>query len=193
MGQPNGPVDAREQLAFVFDTDRIRVDRSQTYTVADPDHQMSYDPLVAWFRASEPAVDIAWTFSLANIRIDLSRAPAEVALLPSMLHAIRRDGRGEDDVVMAGLLQADDAYLLPDVMGDGVRAAVEKTATEIIGKHQTSNILVDVGPTNEFVGRGGVLDFLRAYNLSFEEAQSVSSQLPVYAEFTATEGGLQAR
>ena len=190
IGKPSGPSGSREQLAFIFDSGRIRVDRSQTYTVADPDDRMTYDPLVGWFQAAEPRVDSAWTFSVANIRIDLGHAPDEVALLPSMLRAIRYDGRGEDDVVMVGLLQADDAYLIPDVMGDRVSAAVVKTATEVIGKHQTSNILVDVGPTTEYVGRGGALDFLRIYNLSLEAAQAVSSQLPVYAEFSATEGGV---
>tara|TARA_R110002049_G_scaffold46487_1_gene135152 strand:+ start:104962 stop:106107 length:1146 start_codon:yes stop_codon:yes gene_type:complete len=189
LGEPIGPADARERLAFIFDTDRVRVDRSQTYVVADPENQMSYEPLVAWFQTSEADPSFAWTFSFVNVRIDLGRAPSEVALLPSMMHAIRRDGRGEDDVVVAGLLQADDAYLLPDVMGDDVRAAVRTDSTDLLGKHQTCNILVDIDSTSEFVGRGGVLDFLRVYNLTLEDAQKVSKHLPVYGEFTATEGG----
>jgi hypothetical protein len=34
-----------------------------------------------------------------------------------------------------------------------------------------------------------VYDFLRAHNLSIAQAQKVSPYLPVYAEFTAWEGG----
>ena len=191
LGPPDGPPHAQERLAFVFDTQRIRVDRSQTYSIADPAHQMTYDPLVAWFQAGEPEAEVAWTFSLVNVRVDLAQAPLEVALLPAILKAVRYDGRGEDDVVMAGLLQADDAYLLPGTFSNDVRPAIRSTTTDVMGQHQTSNLLVDFDPTNEFLGRGGVLDFLRIYNLSLDEAKVISTQLPIFAEFSAYEGGLR--
>jgi hypothetical protein len=189
IGEPTGPSDRPEQLAFIFDTTRVVVDRHQTYTVEDPDDQVTFDPLVAWFRAAQPDVSRAWTFSLVNIRVDLARAPAEVALLPGMMAAIRNDGRGEDDIVLVGLFQADDAYLLPTMDGEQVRAAVRSRPTDIFGKYQTSNLLVDTATTSESVGRGGVFDYLRLYNLNLTEAETVTSHLPVFAEFTATEGG----
>ncbi|EMI53688.1 exonuclease/endonuclease/phosphatase family protein [Rhodopirellula sallentina] len=188
LGPPTGPEDRGEQMAILFNPDRVRVDRTQTYTVADPDNQLTYDPLVAWFRAAEPPVSEAWTFSLVNVRIDLSRAPREVALLGQLLKSVREDGRGEDDVVLAGLFQADDAYLLPVIAGPNVRASVTSTPTDIFGRHQTSNVLYDRELTAEAIGRGGVYDFLRVYNLSVAQAQAVSSYLPVYAEFTPLEG-----
>ena len=212
VGEASGPAARQEQLAFVFDTSRVRVDRKQTYTVADPQNQMTYDPVVAWFQASEPPASTAWTFSLVNVRVDLSRAPIEVALLPKVLKSVRADGRGEDDVVMAGLFQADDAYLVPTVadaaasanaaalntialddrsysQSSHVRAAVRSVPTDIFGRHQTSNILMDTQLCREFLGRGGALDFLRVYNLTLAEAEVVSSHLPVFGEFTAIEGG----
>lgn len=188
LGKPTGPEDRPEQLAFIFDTTRVRVDRQQTYTIQDPDEQISFDPLVAWFRAAEPASNRAWTFSLVNIRVDLARAPAEVALLRDLMDSIRQDGRGEDDVVMLGLFQADDAYLIPTLGGRKVRAAVRNLPTDIFGKYQTSNVLIDSATTSEYVGRGGVLDYTGLFNLNATEAESVSSQLPVYAEFSALEG-----
>jgi hypothetical protein len=189
IGEPTGPTDRPEQLAFVFDATRVVVDRRQTYTVEDPDHQVTFDPLVAWFRAAQPDASQAWTFSLVNMRVDLARAPGEVALLPGMMAAIRNDGRGEDDIVLVGLFQADDAYLLPTIDGEKVRAAVRSRPTDIFGKYQTSNLLVDTATTSESVGRGGVFDYLRLYNLNLTEAETVTSHLPVFAEFTATEGG----
>ena len=102
--------------------------------------------------------------------------------------AIRKDGRGEDDVVLAGLFQADDAYLIPTLGGEKIQAAVSSRPTDIFGKYQTSNILVDTRMTSEYVGRGGVLDYLRLYNLNNAQAESVSSQLPVFAEFSVIEG-----
>lgn len=188
LGGSTGPADRGEQMVILFRPDRIRVDRTQTYTVADPDQQMLYDPLVAWFRAAQPSADRAWTFTVANVRIDLGRAPSEVALLGQLFDSIRDDGRGEDDILMAGLFQADDAYLLPTMASRSMRAAVSSTPTDVFGRHQTENIVFDAESTAEAIGRGGVYDFLRVYNLSLSEAQTVSSYLPVYAEFSTLEG-----
>ena len=190
VSKPVGPRDRPEQLAFVFDTTRVRVDRRATYTMDDPDEQFSFDPLVAWFRAAKPEPERAWTFSLVNVRIDLARAPREVAVLPQVLTAVRKDGRHEDDVVLAGLFQADDAYLIPTMGGQGMRVAVRSVPTDIFGRYQTSNLLVDTATTTEFLGRGGVYDFPNLLDLNQAEAETISSQLPVYGEFTAVEGGL---
>lgn len=188
MGPPTGPADRREQLAILFNPTRVRVDRTQTYTVSDPDNQLAYDPLVAWFRAAEPETNKAWTFSLVNVRVDLARAPREVAVLGQLFDSVREDGRGEDDVVITGLFQADDAYLLPVIAGPSIQAAVSSSPTDIYGRHQTSNVLFDRASTAEAIGRGGVYDFLRVYNLSVAQAQAVSSYLPVFAEFSPLEG-----
>lgn len=187
-GPAGGMSERGEQLAILFNPSRVRVDRTQTYTVADPDNQLTYDPLVAWFRAAEPDEAAAWTFSVVNVRIDLARAPREVAVLGQLFHSVREDGRGEDDVIVAGLFQADDSYLLPVIAGPEIRAAVTSTPTDVFGRHQTSNVLFDRSNTVEAIGRGGVYDFLRVYNLSVAEAQAVSSYLPVYAEFSPIEG-----
>jgi len=188
VGPPTGPTDRPEQLAFIFDTARVLVDRRQTYTLADPDNQMTFDPLVAWFRSAEGTPRQAWTFSFVNIRVDLARAPNEVALLPEIVEAIRGDGRGEDDLIIAGLVQADDAYLLPMLKNKAARAAVRNRPTDIFGRYQTSNLLIDAESTREYLGRGGVFDYLGAFNLNLTEAETVTSHLPVYGEFTATEG-----
>jgi len=188
IGEPTGPKDRPEQLAFIFDTSRLRVDRRQTYTIQDPTNRLTYDPLVAWFRTSEPNVSRAWTFSLVNIRFDLSNAPAEVEMLSEVIDSVRNDGRGEDDVVLAGLFQADDAYLIPSIGRENMFAAVRGRATDVFGKYQTSNILVDDQVTVESIGRGGVFDYPRILDLNPVEAEAVSGQLPVYAEFSIVEG-----
>ncbi|WP_146454564.1 deoxyribonuclease I [Rubripirellula tenax] len=189
LGESSGPAGRQEQLAFIFDTNQVLVDRRQTYTVEDPTQQMTYDPLVATFRAAKPDSQTAWTFSLVNVRVDLTRAQSEVALLPSVLHSVRADGRGEDDVVMLGLFQADDAYLVPTMGGGAMRAAVQGRATDIYGRYQTNNILIDTVPTSEFLGRAGVYDYARAQDINPIEAETVTSHLPVFADFTAHEGG----
>lgn len=190
MGQPVGPRDRPEQMAFIFDKTTVLVDRRHTYTLDDPEEQLSFEPLVAWFRAASPPVGQAWTFSLVNVRIDLARAPDEVAVLPQILSTIRRDGRGEDDVILLGLFQADDAYLLPIVGDQAFKAAVRSRPTDVFGRYQTSNLLIDATATSEYLGRGGAYDFAQVLGLNLAQAETVTSQLPVYAEFSAVEGGL---
>ena len=188
LGPPTGPTDRSEQLAFIFDKSKVVVDRRQTYTLDDPENQMTFDPLVAWFRGVQSLPGQAWTFSFVNIRIDLARAPNEVALLPKIIQAIRGDGRREDDLVIAGLLQADDAYLLPTLASKSVQATVRNRPTDIFGRYQTSNLMIDTSSTTEYMGRGGVFDYLDTFNLNLAEAETVTSHLPVYGEFSATEG-----
>jgi hypothetical protein len=189
MGSATGPRGRQEQLAFLFDTTTVLVDRTQTYTVSDPAEELTYDPMVASFRAAEPPSTKAWTFSIVNVRIDLSKAATEVALLPSIITSVRRDGRGEDDVIVMGLLQADDAYLLPTVGENAFHAAVRHRSTDVFSRFQTSNILIDRDATSEYLGRGGVFDYRRNYDLNPIEAEAVTSHLPAFAEFTAHEGG----
>ena len=189
LGEQSSDLQNPEHLAVIFDVDRVRVDRTATYTIADPTNALMYDPLVTWFRVAEPAQSNAWTFTLVNVHVELTRAKAEVAVLPTVFASVRNDGRGEDDVVMAGLFQADDRYLIPSIMGQEMVAAVRSMPTDIFGRHQTSNVIVQRGQTSEFLGRGGVVNILRQYNLSKSEAESVSPHLPIFADFTPVEGG----
>lgn len=178
-----------EQLVIVYDTNRVVTDRSQLYTVADPENRLSHKPLVAWFRAAEANPQRAWTFSLVNMRVDLSRARHEVAEMPRLIAAIHGDGRGEDDVVIAGLLQADHHYLMGILGGANHWFATHDKSTDVYSKYQTSNLIVDRRTTTEAVQRGGVIDFLRIHNLSIARAEKVTPHLPVYAEFSPWEGG----
>ncbi len=176
------------QVAFLFDTTRVVTDRTQLYAVADPDRRLTHQPLVAWFRAAEVDPQRAWTFSLVNWQVDLSRARQEIYELPRLIAAVTSDGRGEDDVIVAGLLQADQAYLAATLGGDKHWFANADKATDIHVKYQTSNLIIDRRMTTEAVLRGGVFDFLRAYNLSLKLAERISENLPVYAEFSPWEG-----
>ena len=189
LGVSTGPSGRQEQLAFIFDTTSVMVDRRQTYTVSDPAEQMTYDPLVASFQAAEPDANQAWTFSLVNVRVDLSKASSEVALLPGVLRSVTQDGRNEDDVILLGLFQADDDYLVPTMGRGEFDAAVQHRSTDVFGRFQTSNILITRGATSEYLGRGGVFDYRRNYDLNPVQAEAVTSHLPVFAEFTAHEGG----
>src|SRR5204863_6411769 len=61
------------------------------------------------------------------------------------------------------------------------------------GRAQYDNLVFDRTATQEFLGRSGVFDFLREYNLSEAQAKQVSDHLPVWAEFSIYEGGVPGR
>lgn len=178
----------REQLGFVFDTDRIETDRFQLYTVDDPEDMLSREPLVGWFRTVCAAREDAFTFSLVNVHIDPDLASNELRALPSLVQAIVNDGRGEDDVILAGDFSAS-ANQLESLLSIGMRVALDGVATTTRGTQMTDNIAMPESSTQEYNGRSGALDFLRHFNLSLEQAVSVSEHLPIWAEFSALEGG----
>ncbi len=182
--QPSG-----EQLAFFFDTNRLVTDRSQLYSVADPENRLTHDPLVGWFQSIGLPPNAAWTFSFINVRIELPRARLEVAELPRILGAVARDGRGEDDCLMGGLFQSDDVYLMATLQRPAMQSVIKGMKTDIFARHQTSNLVYSNSTTTEAIGRGGVFDFLRSENLSLAEAEQVSPYLPVFADFSPREGG----
>lgn len=184
----NGPQPLGEQYAFFFDTERVETDRGQLYTVSDPNNQVTYDPLVAWFRVCGVPADRAWTFSLANFRVDTLRSAQEVPLLGQLMAAVAADGRGEDDLLLGGLLQADDRQIAAQLGRDHSEAVVRATPTDIFARYQLSNLILPERTTTEYLRRGGVIDFLRLYNLSSAEAEELSPHLPIYGEFTPTEG-----
>ncbi|QDS92755.1 hypothetical protein FF011L_15040 [Roseimaritima multifibrata] len=184
----SNPYGAEEQLAFVFDTEKIVTDRSQFYTVDDPGQALTHDPIVGWFRVVGPSPDKAWTFTLVNVRIEVEAARREVAALPAVYTAVSQDGRNEDDTLLIGLFQADDAYLLPTLGESRMVAAVEATPTDIFGRHQTQNLLIPRGATTEFLGGAGIVNFLRIHNLTLAECEELTPNLPIYAEFSPVEG-----
>jgi hypothetical protein len=193
IGPRVGPKEARQQYAFVFNRRTIVIDRSELYTVEDPQNLLTYEPFVGWFRANGPPASEAFTFSLVNFKIDQATALQERTYLVNLLSAVRTDGRDEDDVILAGDLQG-----APGTLGDLDRVpdlvfAVRDVPTDVSGTTAWDNVAFQKDATGEFSGDSGVFDFLRKYNLSMEQAMEVSDHLPVYADFLIFEGGQPGR
>lgn len=193
IGPRLGRASIQEQYAFIFDLTTIEVDRSQLYTVADPDDLLCREPLVGWFRVRGPPTDQAFTFSLVNVRVDPDQTEQELDVLDDVYRVVRDDGRREDDVLVIGDLNADDRHLGQLAQISGMRPVLSGTSTDTRGTAQLDNIVLQQQVTNEFTGRAGIFDFMRQYNLSMEEALEVSDHLPVWAEFSAHEGGQPGR
>lgn len=181
------PASGRHEVtrdAFVFNTERVEVDRSAFYAVADPDNLLEHPPLVAWFRALGLPADQALTFTL--MAVDTS--PTEQDAMVAAYRAVRDDGRGEDDVILLGSFGADERQLGSLAESAHLSACIAGVPTNTSGDRQLDNVLY-LRSATEFTGRAGVLDVVRQYNLTVAEAIAVSDHMPVWAEFSRYEGG----
>ena len=104
------------------------------------------------------------------------------------MQAIAGDGRGEDDIILAGDFNAS-ASQLELLSSSGMRVALDGVATNTRGTHLLDNFAFAAANTTEYSGRSGAYDFLRQMNLSLEQALAVSEHLPIWAEFSIIEGG----
>ncbi len=191
VSPPQGRSDHyREQSAFVFDRQKVTLDESGAYPVQDPEGLLIRPPYVGWFRAVGPPPEMALTFSLVNLHLDASRPEAELGFLQQLYRAVRNDGRGEDDVILLGDFNAGDRLLDASTRRSQLVRVVTGRYTNTRGTCQYDNILFDGQATVEYLGSGGVFDFLRHFNLSLEQALAISDHLPVWAELSVVEGGV---
>ncbi|MCA9163500.1 MAG: endonuclease/exonuclease/phosphatase family protein [Planctomycetales bacterium] len=193
IGPRLGRTDNKEQYAFIFDRASVEIDRFQLYTVDDPDDLLHREPLVGWFRVRGPAAQEAFTFTLVNIHTDPDEVRQELDVLDDVFRFVLGDGRQEDDLIMLGDFNADDRHLGQLGLVSELMPAILALPTTTRGTEQYDNILFSGLATTEFTGRAGVLDFLREYNLTMEQALEISDHLPVWAEFTVYEGGQPGR
>ncbi len=192
IGPRVGRGTTRIQYAFLFDTDALETDRYQLYTVDDPDDLLNFEPLVGWFRCKRVPEHEAFTFSLINLRIDSNMATAEHAILSDLIEVIQKDGRGEDDWIIAGDLAGDRSALHQLDVGR-LRFAIQDIPTMVAGDQSLDSIFFSAQATTEYTGRAEAFDFLRKYNLSFEQALEISDHLPIWAEFSVLEGDRPGR
>lgn len=177
-----------ERYAFLFDRDTVILDGSHSYTVQDPDDVLHREPFVGWFRSATVESDQAFTFSLVNVHLDSRQPDREVAYLAQLFRAIRSDGRGEDDVLIAGDFNAGPEQLRQLQNHAGLTCLITNSPTNVRFTQQYDNLLVDPLASTEFTGRSGVYDFLKVFNLTIDQATTISDHLPVWADFSPREG-----
>ncbi len=181
--------------AFLFDRQRIEVDRTTVHFVEDPLHRFRVKPLVGEFRARGPNPAEAFTFTLINVETDPEHVAAELDLLAEVYRTVRdryaraADGKMEDDIILLGDLESDDAHLGPLNHLWGVSPLLSGLPSTVRGTQLLDNILLDRRATREFTGRVEVVDLQHDFELTMADAMEVSEHLPVWAEFSVYEGG----
>jgi len=193
IGPRLGRSSSKEQYAYVFDRETIVVDRTQLYTVDDPDDLLHREPMVAWFHARGPNPQEAFTFTLINIHTDPDEAQQEINVLDDVYRAVLSDGRDEDDVLVLGDFNADDRHLGELASISQMAWAISGAPTNTRSTQQYDNIVFNQFSTQEFTGRAGVFDFMRRFNLTIDQSLEISDHLPVWAEFSVYEGGMIGR
>jgi endonuclease/exonuclease/phosphatase family metal-dependent hydrolase len=186
IGPRVGNSKEKEQFAFVFDTERIMVDRNSVYTVGDPDNLLSREPLVATFSTRAPP-DEAFTFILIDVHTVPDQAAAEIEALAEVYRVVRRAGRGEDDVIMLGDFNADDRNLGRLGQIPGIAPLIRGAFSNTRQKALYDNIIIHQPSTTEYAGRSGVFDLTKQFHLTLDQAEQVSDHFPVWAEFSAYE------
>lgn len=189
IGPRLGRTSSKEQYAFVYNTATIELDRASLYTVDDPDDLLHREPFVAGFRARAVPPGEAFTFTLIDIHTDPDEVKSEVNVLDDVFRAVRNDGRQEDDIILLGDFNADEHHLGELGQLSYIQLALSGVTSNTHGTHLFDNLLFDQRATTEFTGEVGVLDMLRQFNLTMEEALEVSDHCPVWAVFDVREGG----
>jgi endonuclease/exonuclease/phosphatase family metal-dependent hydrolase len=189
IGPRKGRTNSKEQYAFIFDAQTIEADRGSVYSVNDPDDLFQRPPLVASFRVRGPPPNQAFTFTLIDMHTDPDEAEQECSSLAQVYRAVRNDGRGEDDIILLGDLNADEKKfgLLKQLPSIGW--AISGVPTNTRGNKTYDNLIFNRAATVEFTGRAGIFDIMREFNLAQNQALEVSDHFPVWAEFSAYEGG----
>jgi deoxyribonuclease-1-like protein len=178
--------------AFLFDRDRVEVDRTTVQFVEDALGRFRFKPLVGWFRAKGPDARLAFTFWLINVENDPdpNRTPLELKLLAETYRKIRDGLPREDDVILLGDLEADDQHLGPLGKLLDVVPLLSGVPTTVRGTQLLDNILLNRRATTEFTGRAEAVDLLRDFNLTIPAALEISEHLPIMAEFSVYENNL---
>lgn len=187
MSDLNANDTSEERAAFVFNRARVQLDRAGVYSIADPDGVFVRAPFVGCFRAVGPPTGQAFTFSLVNLEIDRRSPTGGLLSLREIVREVRRDGRNEDDVLLAGEFHTGDQGL-EFLRRYGYVWVVSDTPTDTRYTTQSANLLFDSRATTEFIGRGGVLNLVKHFNVSLQEALAISENVPVWGEFSVFEG-----
>jgi hypothetical protein len=95
--------------------------------------------------------------------------------------------------VLLGDLNADESQFGQLGQVAGIAWAISGVPTNTRGTKLYDNLLYSQPATREFTGRSGVLNLMREFNLTMDQAIDVSDHMPVWAEFSAYEGGQPGR
>jgi endonuclease/exonuclease/phosphatase family metal-dependent hydrolase len=187
-----GRTSSKENYAFIYNTDTMRLVPGSNFTFTDPPAGSSTDlfqrePFIARF---QPLYGDAFDFALITIHTEPDGTPEELSDLPLALDAARTHYGNETDFILLGDMNADCSYLTASeaaslplrnssylwVVPDNADTTVKSTdcAYDRI-------ILAGTAPQH-YGGAWGVFRFDEAYAINQSAAEDVSDHFPVWLE-----------
>ena len=158
IGPRLGRTVSTEQYAFVFDTNRIEVDRSAIGTMSDPSDLLHREPFVARFRTRANSAAAPFSFWMVNSHTDPDEVKSEVDALAGAFQIMQTARPDEDDVILLGDLNASEQQLGQARPGarhhvGGHRHDHEHTPQQGVRQHPFQSALHD--GVHRALGRGG--------------------------------------
>ena len=199
LSPPIGRTSHKEQYAFVWDTTRIRMIPDSSYVVNDNpnDDRMHREPMVASFetRVSATQGRQPFRFTIINAHTDPDEVSAraknnELDVLDDVFVRVREyeySTHREEDFLLVGDLNVDVAQLSELGQIPGIVSLAGNQPTNTAGTKNYDHILIDQNTTTEFTGRAGVINYVKDFGLTPEQAATVSDHCPVWAEFSIFE------
>jgi deoxyribonuclease-1-like protein len=193
VGERQGHTVSQEQYVYIYDTKKLRLlDEPFLTPTRTTMHRI---PLAAWFQVITLPPEQAFTFCLLNVHTDpdevkpSNRSQNELQAIGEAVAYARTRLPQEDDFIVLGDFNAPTEFMSQDYPWfDRNRYVVrENWVTNVRENRNFDNIVFDERWTSEWDGRGGVFNFRREFQLSLEDALTVSDHFPVWATFSIFE------
>jgi hypothetical protein len=169
--------------AVLFDQGSLEVDPAAAYFVSDPGRLFAAEPLAAALRVRGPDPRQAFTFTVVAITDPGRGGLADAAGLRSLWRAVRSDGRGEDDVLLAGCV----GVATPDASEGNPSLLTWAVPPSAADGAAPMNLVFDSRATVEFAGEAGWYDPGPSGESS--GTQSAQNATPIaWATFSLREG-----
>ncbi len=187
VGPRQGYTIRKEQYIYIYDASKIEL-VGEPYIANDPQDAMHRSPLVASFRCRQAPEGQGFTFTILNLHIDPDDVPAEMQTMLDIVPGIRQMHAAEDDFIILGDLNSPPRYFMSFPWLQNQRALIRDTwATKPRSGRNTDNIVIDAVRTAEYQGMSGVVNLMKEYDLSVEQALIVSDHMPVWGVFSTVE------
>ncbi len=206
-----GRTSSKENYAFVYNTQKIRLVAGSNYTFEDPPSAgvtgggsdglgtlgqnatpdlFQREPFIARFEAVS-ANGSAFDFALIVIHTDPDTTPQELSDLPLALADARSRYVNETDYVLLGDMNADCSYLSQsEASALALRNAsftwvVPESADTTVKSSDCAydRIILAGTAASGYTGNWGIFRFDQEYGLNQSMAESVSDHYPVWADF----------
>ncbi|MFN0198201.1 MAG: endonuclease/exonuclease/phosphatase family protein [Planctomycetaceae bacterium] len=182
-----GRTTSKEQYAFLYNADRIEVDRQSLSTLHQFQNRLHRPPFVAKFHVRGTASKQPFTFTLVNLHTDPDETRKELNALDDVIDFVRTADPQEDDVILLGDLNVDRKHFGELGQMPHLQSVPISKPTNTRQTAQYDHITFDALSTTEFTGRADVYDLPARFGMSIEETLEVSDHLPIWAEFDIEE------